>query len=97
MKGYWLILGTEILDQSAQDEYVRLWKPIAEKYQAKVKPDSTRSLLMEARDTRRVVVVEFPSYDAAKTCYDDPAYQLALSHALQASNRELLILQGDIA
>lgn len=33
MKGYWLILGTEITDQAAQDEYNRLWAPIAEKYQ----------------------------------------------------------------
>ncbi|TGQ24896.1 DUF1330 domain-containing protein, partial [Mesorhizobium sp. M4B.F.Ca.ET.214.01.1.1] len=28
MKGYWLIIGTEISDQQAQAEYGRLWKPI---------------------------------------------------------------------
>jgi hypothetical protein len=33
MKGYWLTLGTAVADQSAQDEYGRLWAPIAEKYQ----------------------------------------------------------------
>jgi len=32
MKGYWLILGAEITDQSAQNDYSRLWAPIAEKY-----------------------------------------------------------------
>ncbi|TIO19749.1 MAG: DUF1330 domain-containing protein, partial [Mesorhizobium sp.] len=26
MKGYWLIVGTEISDQEAQAEYARLWK-----------------------------------------------------------------------
>lgn len=97
MKGYWLVLGTEISNQSAQDEYVRLWKPIAEKYQARVNPGNTRPLLMETRGTHRVVVVEFPSYDAARACYDDPAYQDARSYALQASDRELLILEGDLA
>jgi hypothetical protein len=31
MKGYWLILGTEITDhQGVQDESNRLWAPIAE-------------------------------------------------------------------
>jgi hypothetical protein len=37
MKRYWLILGTEITDQVAQDEYNRLWAPIAEKYQARLR------------------------------------------------------------
>jgi hypothetical protein len=37
MKGYWLILGTEITDQVAQDEYNRLWAPIAAKYKARLK------------------------------------------------------------
>jgi hypothetical protein len=27
--GYWLILGTEITDQAAQNDYNRLWAPIA--------------------------------------------------------------------
>lgn len=38
MKGYWLIIGTEISDQEAQAEYARLWKPIGEKYQARSNP-----------------------------------------------------------
>jgi hypothetical protein len=37
MKGYWLILGTEITDQVAQDEYNWPWAPIAEKYQARLR------------------------------------------------------------
>jgi uncharacterized protein (DUF1330 family) len=54
-------------------------------------------MLIEARDARRVIIVEFPSYEVAKACYDDPAYEEARQFALQASNRELLILQGEIA
>ena len=34
MAGYWIIHGT-IRDQSAFEEYARLWKPIAERYDAK--------------------------------------------------------------
>jgi uncharacterized protein (DUF1330 family) len=97
MKGYWLIVGTEISDADAQAEYGRLWKPIAEKYQARINPLTVPPLLKEARDAHRVVVVEFPSYEAALECYQDPAYQEARDLALRASRRELLVLKGDLA
>jgi len=40
--------------------------------------------------------VEFPSYEQANACYDDPAYQEARQFALQASERELLIFEGEL-
>jgi len=95
MKGYWIVLGTEIIDEEAQKEYGRLWKSIAEKYQAILNPSQTPALLVEARDTKRVLIVEFPSYAQAKECYNDPAYQVAIPFALKASKRELLIIEAD--
>ncbi|WP_244471873.1 DUF1330 domain-containing protein [Rhizobium phaseoli] len=53
--------------------------------------------MKEARDARRVTIVEFPSYQLAKACYDDAAYKEARQFALRASNRELLIIEGDFA
>lgn len=97
MKGYWLIVGTDISNDDAQREYARLWKPIAEKYHARISPLKVPPLLREARDAHRVIVVEFPSYEIAQACYDDPAYGEARRFALQASNRELLILKGELA
>ena len=38
MKGYWLVIGTAISDPETQAEYGRLWKPTAEKYQARINP-----------------------------------------------------------
>jgi len=96
MKGYWLILGTEVIDHEAQVEYGKLWGPIAEKYQARLNPNSVPPSLKETRDTARVIVVEFPSYEAAKACYEDPAYQEAKIFALKASKRDLVILEGEI-
>lgn len=96
MKGYWIIIGTVISDQEAQSEYGKLWKPIADKHGARVNQLVTPPLLLEARDAHRVIVVEFPSYEIARACYDDPAYQEARLLALKASKRELLIIQGDL-
>jgi|ERR1700693_591029 uncharacterized protein (DUF1330 family) len=96
MKGYWLILGTEITDQAAQNDYNRLWAPIAEKYQARLNPTRISLLLKETGNTSRVIIAEFPSYEMAKACYEDPAYQEARQFALRASKRDLRIFEGEI-
>jgi uncharacterized protein (DUF1330 family) len=97
MKGYWLILGTEVSDQEAQAEYGRLWAPIATRYQARLNPTKIPPLLKEARNTARVIIVEFPSYELAKACYADPAYQKASQFAVKASQRDLIIIEGNLA
>ena len=50
----------------------------------------------EARDANRMVLVEFPSLETAKACYADPAYQEAKRFALKASNRVLVMFEGDL-
>lgn len=97
MKGYWMILATEVLDQEAHVEYNRLWKPIAERYGARLKTPQTPLDLREKRNTGRVLLVEFPSLDAARSCHEDPAYQEAMTFAARASHRDLVIFEGDIA
>ncbi|MDR5880703.1 DUF1330 domain-containing protein [Caballeronia sp. LZ032] len=97
MKGYWIIFVGDVTDEDAQKQYGALWKPIAKKYQATVKALDTASTLKESNGTSRVVVVEFPSLEAAKACYEGSAYQDAKQFAVRASQRELVIIEGDIA
>lgn len=97
MKGYWIILGTSIADQEAHKTYNELWRPIGEAYGARINPQATEILLKEQRNTARVLAVEFPSYEKAKACYEDPAYQDALRFALKASQRDLIIIEGLLA
>lgn len=97
MKGYWLILATEVSDKEAHVEYNRLWKPIAEQYGASLKTPAVPLDLKEARDTGRVILVEFPSLHDARACHADPAYQEAMVFAAKASRRDLVIFEGDIA
>ncbi|MFK0270453.1 DUF1330 domain-containing protein [Pseudomonas asiatica] len=96
MKGYWIIFGSAVADADAQQEYARLWGPISEKYNAKVKvlgPDQ----VVETTLSSRVLAVEFPSLALAKACYDDPAYTEAKIYALRAATREMIIIEGDLA
>ncbi|MBK4995664.1 DUF1330 domain-containing protein [Pseudomonas sp. S37] len=95
MKGYWIILGTAVTDHEAQQEYGRLWAPIAEQYGARLKVLDSAALV-EAHTSTRVLAVEFDSYAQAKACYADPAYSQAKAVALRAYRREVLIIEGDL-
>lgn len=95
MKGYWIILGSDVTDPKAQQEYARLWKPIGEKYGAVLKVLEAEAL-KEARETSRVFAVEFASYAQAKACYEDPAYTEAKAFALRAASRQLIIIEGEL-
>ena len=48
---------------------------------------------MEGRDRPRNVVARFPSFEAARACYNSPRYQEALAHARDASDRDLVIVE----
>jgi Uncharacterized conserved protein len=95
MKGYWIIFGGEVVDQDAQAEYGRLWTPIGEKYGARIKVMGAEALV-EARLSKRVLVVEFASLEVAKACYNDPLYVQAKAYAIKASQREVLIIEGEL-
>jgi len=97
MKGYWLILGGKVIDQDAQKIYGALWAPIAERYHAKIKILDAETVIKEGQEKSRALVVEFPTYEDAKACYESEAYQHALQFALKGSTRELLLLEGTFA
>jgi uncharacterized protein (DUF1330 family) len=97
VKGYWIVLSADVSDPEAQQTYGKLWAPIAEKYGAKLKPLDLATVLVEPQSTKRVLSVEFASYEQAKACYADPAYAQAKEYALKAANRQLLIIEADLA
>ncbi|MEI4486474.1 DUF1330 domain-containing protein [Frigidibacter sp. MR17.14] len=96
MKGYWLILGTEVTDPAAQADYGRLWAPIAARHGAVVRRGAEAPRMLEALDKSRCLLVEFPSLAAAQACYDDPDYVAARKVAATAAQRELVIFGGEI-
>lgn len=52
-----------------------------------------RFVQLEGQARPRNVVARFPSVEAAEACYGSEIYQRALSHAREASERELLIVE----
>jgi len=95
MAGFWIARGT-ITDQDAYAHYARLWAPIAERFGARFIASGQRHQTREGVDKTRVAIIEFPSYEQALACYDDPDYQACLPYALAAyaNARELIIVEG---
>lgn len=97
MKGYWMIIGTAVTNADLQQDYGRLWAPIAEAYGAKVIRGERAPVRLEGRaDSERLLLVEFPSLEAARACYESPEYQAAKEIALKASTRDLILFEGDL-
>ncbi|MFK7764073.1 MAG: DUF1330 domain-containing protein [Roseobacter sp.] len=54
-----------------------------------------RFVQLEGRARPRNVVARFPDVETAEKCYNSEVYQRALSHARNASERELMIIETD--
>jgi len=88
-----MIRAGEIKDQDALEVYQKLWSPLATQYRARV---ITRAKYQtpEGPDFPRVLIIEFPNYDQAVACYQDPDYQQAMKFANRAFDREMTIIDG---
>ena len=95
MAGYWIVRASASTDAESAATYAKLWKPIAEKYEAKVLASQGAHETVEGEDRPRNLIIEFPSYQMALDCYNDPEYTDAAYHALKAYDRELVIIEGN--
>jgi uncharacterized protein (DUF1330 family) len=94
MAGYWIVRGAEIRDAEALQEYGKLWPEIAARFGAEVIAGKGRIETREGPEYARQLIVRFESYEQALACYESPEYQVAMKLALQASERELSIVEG---
>ena len=87
--------ASPIEDQEAYAEYVRMWPPVAKRFNARSLVGRTRFESPEGEAPARVTVIEFPSYDDALACYEDAEYREALPFLNKAGKRDLLIVEGN--
>ena len=93
MPAYW-IAHVRVTDSERYGEYAKRAGPAIESHGGRFLARGGAHKTLEGTDYPRNVVVEFPSLEAAETCYNSPAYQEALSHAASASVRHLSIVEG---
>jgi uncharacterized protein (DUF1330 family) len=92
MPALWIAHVT-VTDPEAYAKYAELAGPAIAKHGGRFIARGGRYVQLEGQERPRNVVAKFPSLEAAETCYNSPEYQLALNHARDASERELLIVE----
>jgi len=94
-KGYWVVAYHEVKSQGAWQAYAKLAAPAIEAAGGKYLVRGNPAEVHEAGLNQRVVLIEFPSLQAAIACHDGKPYHEALKHlAGGAVKRDLRIVEG---
>ncbi|WP_282095458.1 DUF1330 domain-containing protein [Epibacterium ulvae] len=92
MSALWIAHVT-VTDTESYGKYAELAGPAIAKHGGSFIARGGRYVQLEGKERPRNVVAKFPSVEAAVDCYNSADYQEALSHARDASERELLVVE----
>jgi uncharacterized protein (DUF1330 family) len=92
-KGYWVVFA-DVSDPEGYKAYVAENAKAFRKYGGHFLVRGGPAEAAEGRPRSRVVVIEFPSYEAARECYHSPEYAKAMAMRQGKSVMDLAIVQG---
>jgi uncharacterized protein (DUF1330 family) len=90
---YWIAHVT-VTDEEAYGRYAALASKAIAEHGGEFLARGGAYIQKEGRAHPRNVVTRFPSLEAANACYESATYQEALSHAKEASERDLVLVEG---
>jgi uncharacterized protein (DUF1330 family) len=91
----YLIVRMKVTDMEQYREYMKLTPAIIEKFGGKFIVRGGDVLTLEGEpETRRIVVVEFPSVEVAQSFYNSDEYQHAISVRKDASEGQFIVVAG---
>lgn len=92
-KGYW-VAQADISDPAQYDEYRKANAVPFARHGARFLVRGGPSTTVEGKTRARIVVIEFPSLQAARACWDDPDYVAARALRAGAAVADLVIVEG---
>lgn len=92
-KGYW-IGHVEITDLEGYKAYVPLSTAALAAFGGEILIRGGPSTVVEGKIGPRTVMVEFPSLETAKACYDSELYQKAKAVRTANSDADIVIVEG---
>ncbi len=92
-KGYW-VAHVEVRDPERYKDYVATAKPAFEKFGARFLARGGAYEAFEGKGRGRNVIIEFPSLQAARDCYNSPEYQAAKAIRVTVADAEMMIVEG---
>ncbi|MEL6169426.1 MAG: DUF1330 domain-containing protein [Pseudomonadota bacterium] len=92
-KGY-IIAHITVNDPEAYKEYVKKDTPILQGLEGKFIVRGGTSEVVEGQAESRHVVIEFPTFEAAKSAYNDPAYQEVAEIRRRTATSTIVLVEG---
>ncbi|MFB2531310.1 DUF1330 domain-containing protein [Paracoccus sp. p4-l81] len=92
-KGYWIGHVT-VADADAYEAYRQANAAAFARFGGRFLVRGGDQTVVEGDLRPRAVVIEFPSLEAARACYDSPEYQAALALRRPVSHADLAIVEG---
>lgn len=92
-KGYWMVRVT-VKDPERYKDYVAANKVPLEKYGAKFIVRGGNYEVVKGASRERHVILEFPSFDAARECFFSSEYQAALDIFKTCAESDVVIVEG---
>ena len=92
-KGYW-IARVDVSDPDAYRKYVAANAEPFARFRARFLVRAGAGECVEGEARARNIVLEFPSLEAARACYEDAAYQRAKALRVAASIGDIVIIGG---
>ena len=92
-KGYW-VANIDVTNMDGYKAYVAANAVPFRKYGARFLTRGGKSEAVEGKLRSRVVVIEFPSYEAALQCYRSEEYQKAKALRTGHGVGEIVVLEG---
>ena len=94
-KGYWVVVYRSISDESAVKAYGALAVPALQAFGGRLLTGPTSQIeVHEAGMQERTILVEFHSYDIARSAHESEAYQKALQALGSGAQRDFRIVEG---
>jgi uncharacterized protein (DUF1330 family) len=92
-KGYWVAFA-DVTDPEGYKEYIAENAVAFRKYGARFLVRGGKTDTPEGQPRSRVVVIEFPSLQAAQDCYHSPEYARAMARRQGRAIVDLAIIEG---
>ena len=93
-KGVWIAVYEKIENMETLKKYAVKSTEAIGKYSGKFIVRGGKNITLEGNKSTRTVVVEFPSFEDAKKCYNSDEYQEAHNILKGSVKRNLQIIEG---
>jgi uncharacterized protein (DUF1330 family) len=94
MPAYAVVIREKTRNPAKLDEYKKLASGSFEKHPAKFLAIHGRSEVLEGPKCEEIIILEFPSYDAAHAWYHSAEYQTACEHRFQGGDYRCILTEG---